>query len=513
MSGLISNGMILERNAKIYGLEPTLSSVEVSFLDKIYEVPVKKGEWTLHLENLPYGGPYEMKIGEKVLTDIYVGIVFLCSGQSNMELPISEVRIKYAQELANVLKSNVHYFNVQPSYDFGNETTNIDGEWVKLNKDTIDECYALSYFFAQKLNDFLDIPIGLINCAVGGSNIEAWLSFEVAKENNIDLNIINQYLTKDAIDQLAKKELDHIIKWHQETDTLDIGLRNNYQGNDSNFKLWPKRRLTSKWNDDIGINNGVVWFKAVVNVEKRFLNKSAKILLGTPTDADDTYVNGKLVGSTEYHYPNRIYDIDPTLLKEGENIITIRLRSHKGYGGFTEGKEYKLLFEDQSEINLPSHWYYKIGCTTKPMSFPTKLFTFPTGLYNGMLKHCLKYTCNAMLWYQGETNTLNPHNYDKLLVAFLKQIRESLSDNCIFLSVQLPNFESDDLEAWQVLRNKQKAILDFKRTALVNTIGLGEDNDLHPLNIQDIGYSLADAYLSIEHSKITNNQRLMFSKQ
>ncbi len=513
LSNLISDGMVIQKKAKIWGYTTDEKEVIVEFNNKKFPCVVSNGYFETTVVSEDFGGPFRMKINELVIEDVYVGYVFLCSGQSNMELPISRVRIKYEEELEGVDNKYIRAFNVERNNAFSGIERDCIGKWNYANKDTIDEFYALSYFFGEDLEKYLGIPIGLINCAVGGSNVKSWLSEDLLKAYPTDYELLKKCQVENYVKNVEESDLIRSKEWHEEVNSMDIGIKENFTSNSYDFTKWEKREVTKSWLEDMGITHGSLWFKVTVLLEEKDLDKNATLFLGTLKDSDITFFNGVEVGATGYEYPPRIYNIDKSLLKLGENIITVRLYSQSGIGGFTVDKERKLVFDDGTLINLPKQWYYKIGFKTSELKPATYFWGYPTGLYNGMLYPTLNYSVSGFLWYQGESNTYYPDNYDELQGKLVNQVRDRIGEETPFLVVQLPNFEAyQENYKWEIFREKQASILNFKNTALINTIGLGEDNDIHPLNKKDIGVCLSDSIKTILFNKNNENDRVFISK-
>ena len=214
---------------------------------------------------------------------------------------------------------------------------------------------------------------------------------------------------------------------------------------------------------------------------------------------DTVYINGVWVGHTDYQYPPRKYPVPAGLLRAGENTITIRVKCENGRGRFTPDKTY-ALWNEAHRIELEGKWNYKIGASCEQI-LPTDFVNWkPTGLFNGMMAPCRKYTIAGFLWYQGESNTHVPDVYldrmQRMITGYRKDWQE---DTLPFLYVQLPNFAIDiyDSDAdetgqgWPVVRELQRQAQAIPDTGMAVAIDLGEDNDLHPLNKRDIGGRLA----------------------
>jgi sialate O-acetylesterase len=266
---------------------------------------------------------------------------------------------------------------------------------------------------------------------------------------------------------------------------------------------WHKYWLPGYW-DDQGVKglNGVVWFRKVVSVPESMTGKPAKLFMGRIVDADKVYINGVLSGSITYQYPPRRYDLPAGLLKPGKNLIVIRVTNNAGKGGFVPDKPYYLVAGNDS-IDLRGDWLYKVGQVFRPLdpdqarsSTTLSMQNEPTGLFNTMVAPVTNYTLKGILWYQGETNTGKPKEYQQLLPALINDWREKWKQgNLPFLFVQLPNFmEVQYLPSesnWAELRFSQLKSLSVPNTAMVVTIDAGEWNDIHPLEKRVVGERLA----------------------
>jgi sialate O-acetylesterase len=282
---------------------------------------------------------------------------------------------------------------------------------------------------------------------------------------------------------------------------------------------WHKFWLPGYW-DDQGIKglNGVVWFRKVVNVPVSMTGKPAKLFMGRIVDADNVYINGVLSGSITYQYPPRRYDLPSGLLKEGRNLIAIRVTNNSGKGGFIPDKPYYLVAGNDS-IDLRGEWLYKVGQVFRPVILePGKgnpaltMQNEPTGLYNTMVAPAINYKLKGILWYQGEANTSKPDEYQQLLTALIGDWRNKWQQGSLaFLYVQLPNFMEvrylPSESQWAQLRFGQLKSLSFPNTAMAVTIDIGEWNDIHPLEKKVVGERLALAAWKLAYA----NEKIVYS--
>jgi len=186
---LISDGVIFQRNTeiKIWGWASANEMIELTFKEKTYKTQANKnGEWTILLPSQKAGGPFDMVFranNEITLKDILFGDVWICSGQSNMELTMERVKEKYGDVIKNSKNTNIRQFLVPDKYDFKFENQDLDaGNWESASPESLLNFSAVAYFFAKELNEKYQVPIGIINAALGGSPVEAWMSESTLKK-------------------------------------------------------------------------------------------------------------------------------------------------------------------------------------------------------------------------------------------------------------------------------------------------------------------------------------------
>jgi len=505
---LISDGMVLQRDKdiKIWGWALPGETVTVSFMGQTYSSTADaKGKWEVLLPKLPAGGPHSMEITASqqriIVKDILIGDVWVCSGQSNMVIPMERVKDIYEDEIAHCDNPLIRQFTVPDRYDFNGPREDLDGGiWEPLNADTVLRFSAVGYFFAKALFAKYGIPIGLIKACVGGTPVEAWMSEEVVRQFPGNMEIVEQLRVDGYIDSIKQMEEAKVRAWYESIDENDKGIQKGHVpwfAPEYDASDWARVKLPASWKE-MGLDSikGAVWFRKEIDVPAFMAGKPAKLYMGTIVDSDRTYVNGVLVGSTSYRYPPRKYEVPAGLLKAGKNVITVRVISNDGNGEFVKGKIYKL-FGHGYEINLEGEWQYRVGAAIdEPLPTVTFFQYKPTGLFNGMIAPLLNYGIKGVIWYQGESNTDDPKGYCEKFCAMIADWRKKWGQGDFpFLYVQLANFmEAKDQPSesqWAQLREEQRRALCLPNTGMAVAIDLGEWNDLHPLNKKDVGERLA----------------------
>jgi len=514
----ISDGMVLQRGQllSIWGTADANEIVVVTFLKKKYQtVAGVDGKWLLKIPPLKAGGPYTMSINDIQIKNILLGDVFLCSGQSNMELPISRVMDLYRAEVMKDSNSMIRYNKIPLDYNFHSPQDDVKPcLWKDLTPQNALSFSAVAYFFAKDLYAKTKIPIGIINSSVGGSPIEAWISEEGLKSFPQYLNDKRQYESDDYVNSIKKVENQRQSRWNNILYQQDEGLHGALPWYSEKYddSSWKTVNMFSLWGSD-GVNpvNGSYWFRKDFEVPNTFVGKDAVLRLGCIVDADSVYVNGVFVGTVAYRYPPRIYTIPANLLKAGKNNITIRLISYGGFPSFVEGKPYKIIISGGKEINLVGEWKCKRGAMMPDLPGQTFFQYKPVGLYNAMIAPFLPYKVSGVIWYQGESNTSEYNKYGALLTSLISDWRSKWNaPELPFIIVQLPNFMQSHSQPvnsnWAQLRNQQFIVSrTVPHTALVVAIDLGESNDIHPLHKKDVGHRI-----SLQAQKIVyGNERLV----
>lgn len=513
---LISDGVVLQRDEKVklWGWAEPGENLELNFRKKKYKARANsKGEWIILLKPQKAGGPYKMTFrgnNEVVVNDILFGDVWVCTGQSNMVLPIERVKERYPEEIAKANFPLIRNFFIPTLKNIkGPEKDLPAGKWKSATSKDLLKMGAVTYFFAKDLYKKYKVPIGIINASVGGTPIQSWISevgFKTFSEElktikkNKDENYSQQFTTKPADKgpiELNDKGVIGAHKWFEK----------EYEP-----KGWQNFYLPGYWEDQ-GVKNlnGVVWFRKEIEVPETMLHTDANLYMGRIVDADIVYVNGKKVGNITYQYPPRRYTLENGILKKGKNVITVKVTNYNGKGGFVPDKNYELT-ANGVRIDLKGEWQYKVGevfITKNKSASPYNQFweqNQPTSLFNAMVAPLKNIKTKGFLWYQGESNTSNPKPYRAYLPALIKDYRKQFNTpNAPFVFVQLANFQDVDYlpteSNWAELRDAQLAALSIPNTAMAVTTDLGEWNDIHPLNKEDVGKRLALAAMKLAYGE------------
>jgi sialate O-acetylesterase len=459
------------------------------------------GKWMVRVAPPPTGGPYTVNIdgpSHVTLDDVLVGDVWVCSGQSNMEFGIGMTN-NSAQEIANADHPGIRLFlaphdiNLRP-------VPVIDGTWKPCNPTTIREggwegFSAVGYFFGRELNDRLKVPIGLVETNWGGTVAESWTSKgSLEKLGDFDkaLNLVDE-LGKPGTPDFAHRT----DSWFMAN---DAGSANHWEAPGYNDTYWKETALPTSFRKLKGGDwRGIYWFRRTVTMPQA--PEDAVLTLGANRDYTTVWINDVKVGDTYSQYSLAQYHVPAGLLHSGENQIAVRMLAHGGDGGFTQGPEtLNIKFGDQT-VSLAGNWKYAPGADLSLADpLPRSLDgdpNVPTVLYNGMIYPFVPLAIKGAIWYQGEANVGRAEQYKRLLPAMIADWRQSFGQGDFpFFIVQLANYaERHDQPAddpWPELREAQTYTAEHVRNAgLAVAIDIGDGNDIHPRDKQDVGKRLA----------------------
>ncbi len=510
MDDIFSDGMMLqrERENEIYGWDMPKVKVSLEFCGEVFScISDADGYWSISIPSRLYGGPYEMLITgttEKSIQDIYVGDVFFLGGQSNMELPLSRVWDLYGKEIeADRLVIRQFTMPKEPRFEL-TEKMPAGGQWTSIKAKGKEVMSALGYFFAKKRQEVLgeEVPIGLIQGAVGGSPIESWCKPSVIETFG---DLYNQQLSAcripGYIDNVTANENKGLEQWWAPINCLTMPSL-PLEGKDD----WAEIQLPVMYErvPQLDGMSGVVWLHRTFNLSEEDLvkNESWRLEIGTIVDADKVWVNEHLVGRTDYRYPPRKYPVRKGQLRAGENHVLIKQVITQGMGGVTPTKPMHLMSDNRRVlINLKGAWQYKIGFECKKAPTQTFFNWMPTALYHAMVYPIRRISLSGILWYQGESNAGKQlaMSYGDVFKKMIHGFREAFDDgNLPFVFVQLAGFEdtkdNGGVGSWVILRREQEKALELPFTAMAVAADMGERMDIHPVRKKPVGERLAMAY-------------------
>lgn len=500
--------MVLQRDKpiKLWGYGQPDETVSIEFAGKAAKTTAKaNGKWTLTIPALKAGGPYIMTLkGENkiVLSNILIGDVWICSGQSNMEFNLQDV-LNAAHEVKHANYPEIRLYSVEKRIALKPDE-NSRGTWSICSPEHAKYFPAIGYFFGRRINTDTKIPIGLINSSWGGTVIESWISAEGLKDEPTFGEKAQQVSRFDTA-AYNRKQRALNQKWVENFNRQDAGFKNgDYQWAKTDYSLWSTINLPTGWEftgkPDLWELDGIVWFVKEVELTDDDLKDDAQLNLGVILNADQAFVNGEMVGKTGDSWgKTRSYTLPKSLLKRGKNTIIVRIENYGGDGGFTGKADFFNIKTSSKITSLAGEWRYKIGFKLNEYNRPEKEIgpnTLPTLMYNNLISPITGFSIKGVLWYQGESNWDRAYQYRELFHRMIADWRKQFNDNNFpFLYVQLANFHKKTNQPgnsnWAEVREAQSITQSVKNTGMITAIDVGDSANIHPKNKQELGRRLA----------------------
>ena len=535
---LFQSGMVLQRNKAIpvWGKADPQEKVTIRWNKREYAIVADdSGRWRIDLPKMKAGGPYVLEVrgedGEVTeLSDVLVGDVWLCSGQSNIDVTIERVYPQYVDEIDHFDNNKIRLFRVQNETNTHGVQDDIRPttiNWKPLTKQNAWLFSALGSFLGIRMFEKTNVPQGIIVNSWGGTPIEAWISADsLMTDYPMQITKLAFFQNDNYVRAQMQANGEAGRRWNELLDKMD-GIQ-TYPLPSCQDSDW----TTINQNDWSWRGVGSIWLRQHIYIDKEHAGKPARLLLGTLYDQDVTYLNGKRIGSTGYQYPPRRYDIPEGLLQEGDNVIAIRFINKNGAVHFIPEKPYMLCFGDdrfsqnpmpKDVIPLSPSWKFHLGAEMPPCpGGDVSLQNLPTTLYNAVLYPLSPYAISGVVWYQGESNTGNPAPYADYLKKLIGCWRNLWQEPQMpFVIAQLANYDGRQQtgfprpitpqtepmnSGWAQLREAQRTVTladPYAELAVLND--LGETVDIHPLRKKEAAERVG---LCFDHLLYNNKVKL-----
>lgn len=476
------------------------------------------GAWRVVVETPAAGGPYSLTVRagseERVVDDILIGEVWLCSGQSNMEWSVRSAN-DAAAEIAAADHSSIRFFDV-PHTTSRSPQESCGGTWRVCSPKTIPGFSAVGYFFGRELQTELGVPIGLIGSNWGGTVAEAWTSEETLRAGFPEFgNKLDRIARERANPQTAGDLAERQDQWWKKLEATDSGVRGRWMEAGHDAAEWGEATVPGTWSAiKLGKFDGCLWYRRTAEVPEDWLGKDLWLELGPIDDMDLTWFNGALVGETRSagrHNTPRRYRVPADAVIAGANVIAVCAVDTGGVGRLgNDTATMRLRPADQDDapsISLAGTWRYRRGSAIGDLGgFPTTpVFheNMTTALYNGMIAPLVPFAIRGAIWYQGESNRGRPAQYRRLFPAMIGDWRARWGRGDFpFYFVQIAPYAygGDDGKVAE-LREAQAMALSVPNTGMAVTMDIGNPRDIHPTNKQDVGLRLALCALAQTYGK------------
>ena len=512
VSPIFGDNMVLQRGKAniIWGWSEPGDKVRVEIGGKsASSVAGADRRWQVKIQPPRLGGPYAVKIsGHQTLElhNVLVGDVWLCGGQSNMQVGLRFAR-NGEEEVKAANYPEIRFFSVAPHSAY-RHTHVIEGTWKVVSPETADRVSAVAYYFARKVQQVIHVPIGLVVDALGGTPAEAWTSAAALRPLK-DFDVPLAELEKLSASG-APEYGNFVMHWY---DQYDVGLKGNWAAPNLDDSNWKAVDIPGGFSE-LGVPDtaAVAWFRKEIVIPDPVPAGRALLFLGSIERMDTAYINGTQVGASAWVENPRVYFIPDGVLKPGKNVVASRVLKTKAEGGFLgKPEELRLMLGDKTSIPLAGKWKGQLSVDARP-PHPLPIAyenwpVMPSVLYEGMLVPIAPLSITGALWYQGEQNSERGFQYRKILPVMIADWRKLFGQGDFpFYIVSLPAFQhrSDTpTDAnWAETRESQAlTAASVRNSCLAVTIDTGDPDNIHPKDKLPVGERLAFCALAKRYRK------------
>jgi sialate O-acetylesterase len=516
---LFTEHAVLQREAKVpvWGWVEPGAKVTVSFAgqNKIATAG-QDGKWMAYLDPMPVNtNAQTMTVSSSIgnlkseIKNLLLGDVWICSGQSNMEMGMGMCNV--SNEIAAADYPGIRLMIIPKVFVCKPEGT-FDGSWKVCSPKSILEggwggFSAAGYFFGRELHRELNVPIGLIESSWGGTVCEAWTSREALAplaDFKSGLGMLDKLIALQDAGQTGAA-MEKMFK------TRDPGTALEWFKPETDVSTWEPVNLPANWGEcGMPGYEGIVWVQRTFEAPAEWAGMGLVLNLGNIGDIDTTWVNGTVVGRTDYYGPERNYKVPSPVVRAGRNVITVRVMNAGGGGFFGKPEEMKIFVQgkESSAISIAGPWRIQDTATlgtTGPLASGSQ--NDCSVLYNGMIAPLIPFAIKGAVWYQGESNAKRADQYRTLLPNMIKDWRSRFASGDFgFHIVSLANYEGTSPEPvdnnWAELREAQAMTAKaLPNCGIAMAIDIGDAGDIHPKNKLDVGRRLALSALANTYGK------------
>jgi len=543
LAGVFGDAMVLQRERPIpvWGRASANAAVTVCLRGQTVETRADaNGAWSAKLPPMKAGGPCVLTVtgdGKTLtLTNVLLGDVWVCSGQSNMGMPMSGTgrgTLDGEQEIAAANYPQLRLFTVFPTIATApKDELGMHSAWLPCTPQTVKDFSAAAYFFGRHVQQKEKVAVGLILTAWGGTYAEAWTSRAglsalpefAARVREADTNL-------PRLEQIETEYRPRAAAWEDQMDAFDVGVENGvpvWSKPECPAADWlpidlplPIAKLAGAKPPNLG---GRVWFRREIEVPAELQGRELRLNLGLVRDTGRIWFNGTEVSRsdlTHHFWDGHKPHIPASLVRPGKNTIVVRSTDTGGLGGIIADPAYFELAPATpapgiKPLNLAGEWRMKVGMPAQkltprppPPGYWPKNPNMPTVLYNAMIHPLIRTPIKGAIWYQGESNAPRAHEYRRLFPALIRDWRRAWAQGDFpFLYVQLAGFGAWRPAAieprecdWAELREAQLMTLAAPQTGMAVAIDIGEAEDIHPINKRDVGARLGLAAQAVAYSR------------
>ncbi|QHI70346.1 sialate O-acetylesterase [Tichowtungia aerotolerans] len=526
LPAVFSDHMIFQADQPIHiwGTASPNERIAVKFDEQHAEtIADKDGAWSIYLDAQPASSiPSELEVRslsndwKKTFSDVLVGEVWMASGQSNMQFTFRMLD-RLNEAVAQPENKMLRLFNT-PRAVSAKVKDDTGGQWEISCPAALMDFSAVAYYFGSRLQQDLDVPVGIIVSAWGGTKVETWMPMEDLKQVPELHDGLVQY-ERLVSDPFAKAKLTaQQAAWQNlgYQDPGNHGYLYGYADPDADLSGWkPVSVPTSIESVLEESKDGAFWFRRTVRIPDEWIGQPLTLKLGVLDDMDQTYVNGIPVGSTGqetagFWMTPRSYSVPEYVVAGNELTVAVRVFDMAGQGGFLSGPDLlkiALVGQEQNAVSLAGNWQFKAEYVFNDDDPLRRQFNQrwgvpntprgPANLYNAMIAPFLPFSLKGVIWYQGESNASEPELYSCLFPGMIESWRRKWNQpEMPFIYVELASFmaaqtQPSEEDGWAWQREAQQSALALSNTAVATALDVGDATNIHPEDKATVGDRLA----------------------
>jgi len=474
------------------------------------------GRFTVKFDSVDTPGPISLSVqspsGQTVANDVVVGDVFLCSGQSNMEMPVKGAQDAFGQAFS-AADPDVRLMTVEKAVAYTpRDVFSRPSSWRVANPQTVSDFSASCYYMVKTLRKSEDVPIGAISSSWGGTQISPWMGEGALSA--VGLGDRSDLLNLYGKDRPAAERASNLIweKWWRDSTGDKAGSEPWQTAVKRAWKPVPAITVWQKWGDpELASHVGMVWFRREIEISAKDAKEAAVLNLGGLDDLGMAWINGIALGTSGEPGPMKAFAVPKGILKPGKNVIIVNINNTYADGGMRgPASAFRLDLAGGRSEALADGWLYAKAATTpkNPPHTPWEDMGGAGTAYNAMIAPFGTFGLKGVAWYQGESDTDFP-GYEGRLSAMAADWRRQFAHPALpFVIVQLSAYGTPAVKpgesGWANVRDAQRRMTEADAHAgLVSTIDFGDPVDIHPGEKHEVGRRMARAMRALAYGAKT----------
>ncbi|MES1985842.1 MAG: sialate O-acetylesterase [Pseudomonadota bacterium] len=465
----------------------------------------RQGRFSARFSPIATPGPVSLSVenadGRTVARDTLVGDVFLCSGQSNMEM---EVKLAQNSGAAGVpADDQLRLMTIEkriadaPQIRFATSPS-----WAVASRDAVQNFSASCYYMAREWRASAKVPVGAIASSWGGSQISPWMGEKAqATVGRADQSALLALHARNvaAGEQAASAAWE---KWWRDETGDKAGREPWQQGSTVAWVPVPRVGPWESWGvPALADYNGMLWFRRDIVLTAQQAAQGATVNLGTLDDVGRLWINGTGVGMSAQAWKPNSFAIPAGVLRAGRNSLTLNVSDGYQNGGMLGPADaINIVFADGGSVPMADGWTYAMAAATQS-SAPRVPWSDLAGagtMYNAMIAPLGEIGLKGVAWYQGESDTGIPGYAGRMTALMADWRRQFATPDLAFVAVQLAGYDRPATvpseSGWANVRyDAYRASLADGHAGLATAIDLGDPYDIHPGEKQEVGRRLARA--------------------